>query len=540
VRKLSSSLFNAGFVNLLKTTGAWRVLVVALDACIISVSAIVALFLRDNLVLEADKLQRLLPYVAVSAAAACLIVPATGLHRRVWRFTTIGDTRQILLCCIFSVISATLIMFSVTRLEGIARSIPILQILIAFVGMAGARVLTRLWYVDSSVVRPFTTARERPQNVLLVGLNSLTHLYVRAVQEFGSGRVLICGIVDPERGHRGLTVGGYPVLSPETSLSAHLERLSVHGAEIDKVVLAVPSSDLPPALSHQLDLLTRSARVPIVSIDDVFGDFGREQEDRRTQGHDSLCGTGQLFTINSQAIKSIARQPFWRIKRAIDAVLALVMLLILAPVLAMVAFLVWLDGGRPLVFWQLRPGVAGRPIKLMKFRTMSNADAAGAINLSPNERDIADLKRSSRLGRFLRVTRLDELPQLWNILRGEMSFIGPRPLLAIDQSTKHAARLLVRPGLTGWAQVKGGRSISAADKAALDVWYFLNASLTLDLKILLATVRMVLFGETIDRAAIDQAWSELRRRGIYRPVDTPPAVSTTSVSPPRLPGDRAA
>ena len=95
----------------------------------------------------------------------------------------------------------------------------------------------------------------------------------------------------------------------------------------------------------------------------------------------------------------------------------------------------------------------------------------------------------------MRRTRLDELPQLINILLGQMSFIGPRPLLPVDQPADYAARLVVRPGLTGWAQVKGGRDISPADKAALDIWYVHNASLALDARILLNTVAMVLFGE---------------------------------------------
>lgn len=138
--------------------------------------------------------------------------------------------------------------------------------------------------------------------------------------------------------------------------------------------------------------------------------------------------------------------------------------------------------------------------------------------LGDAERIANDLKRSSRLGRLMRATRLDELPQLWNILVGDMSFIGPRPLLPADQSSDFAARLLVRPGLTGWAQVKGGRSISAADKAALDVWYLQNASFALDLEIIRLTVRMVTAGEDIDHSAIKMAWGDLRRSGISRTV----------------------
>ena len=124
---------------------------------------------------------------------------------------------------------------------------------------------------------------------------------------------------------------------------------------------------------------------------------------------------------------------------------------------------------------------------------------------------IPDEERLSAIGRLLRRTRLDELPQIYNILIGEMSFVGPRPLLPVDQSSAFAARLLIRPGLTGWAQVSGGREISARDKAALDVWYVRNASLWLDLKILARTLPMILVSERTDDASVRMAWDELAR-----------------------------
>jgi lipopolysaccharide/colanic/teichoic acid biosynthesis glycosyltransferase len=129
---------------------------------------------------------------------------------------------------------------------------------------------------------------------------------------------------------------------------------------------------------------------------------------------------------------------------------------------------------------------------------------------------LADEERASRIGLFLRRTRLDELPQLLNILRGDMSFIGPRPLLSCEQDAAFRARLLVRPGLSGWAQVVGGRTISAEDKAALDVWYVRNASLSLDAAIVLRTIPMIFFGDAISENLIDHAWRDLRRAGILK------------------------
>jgi lipopolysaccharide/colanic/teichoic acid biosynthesis glycosyltransferase len=177
------------------------------------------------------------------------------------------------------------------------------------------------------------------------------------------------------------------------------------------------------------------------------------------------------------------------------------LILLLAPLMAVVTLLVLIDVGRPLLFWQQRPGLGGRPFRMYKLRTMGAAHDEGG-------RLIPDEDRVSGIGHFLRRSRLDELPQLFHILVGQMSFVGPRPLLPVDQPVGYAARLLVRPGLTGWAQVKGGRQISALDKAALDVWYVRHASLRLDLEILVRTALTLLLGERPHEMAIRQAWEE--------------------------------
>jgi lipopolysaccharide/colanic/teichoic acid biosynthesis glycosyltransferase len=130
---------------------------------------------------------------------------------------------------------------------------------------------------------------------------------------------------------------------------------------------------------------------------------------------------------------------------------------------------------------------------------------------------IPDDQRSSVVGRILRHTRLDELPQLYNVLIGDMSFVGPRPLLPRDQSPDFAARLSTRPGITGWAQVNGGRIILPTDKWILDMWYVQNMSFVLDLKILFGTVKMVIFGDRLNAEAVNQARSDL---GLKTPLPT--------------------
>ncbi len=168
-------------------------------------------------------------------------------------------------------------------------------------------------------------------------------------------------------------------------------------------------------------------------------------------------------------------------------------LLILAVPLAVLAWQVRRKLGSPVLFTQVRPGLHGKPFRMVKFRTMTDArDATGAL--------LTDAQRLTPFGRFLRASSLDELPELWNVLRGEMSLVGPRPLLMEYlplYSPEQARRHKVRPGITGWAQVNGRNAISWADKFALDVWYVDNHSLWLDLRILWLTVRKVVVRDGI-------------------------------------------
>ncbi len=183
-------------------------------------------------------------------------------------------------------------------------------------------------------------------------------------------------------------------------------------------------------------------------------------------------------------------------KRLLDLALTFPALVLLSPILAFIALLVRLTLGAPVLFRQQRPGLHGKPFTLYKFRTMTDArDAQG--NLLP------DAERLTVFGRFLRSTSLDELPELWNVLRGDMSLVGPRPLLMqyLDRYTpEQARRHEVRPGITGWAQVNGRNAITWEQKFGLDVWYVDHVSLWLDLKIIALTV-----------------WKILKREGISQP-----------------------
>lgn len=200
--------------------------------------------------------------------------------------------------------------------------------------------------------------------------------------------------------------------------------------------------------------------------------------------------------VNIRALPMFAKSQHSRIgKRAFDALASGAGLLLLAPVLTVTAVAVRANLGSPIFFRQVRPGLHGKPFTMVKFRTMKDAvDAQG--------RPLPDAARLTRFGQFLRSTSLDELPELWNVLRGEMSLVGPRPLLMEYlplYTPEQARRHEVRPGITGWAQINGRNAISWEEKFALDVWYVDNRTFWLDIKILLLTLKKVFVREGISQ-----------------------------------------
>jgi len=181
------------------------------------------------------------------------------------------------------------------------------------------------------------------------------------------------------------------------------------------------------------------------------------------------------------------------IKRLLDLFSSTIGLLVLAPVIFIIAFLIQRKLGSPLLFRQVRPGKDGKPFEMIKFRTMRDAIDKDGIPLSDSE-------RIAPFGNFLRNFSLDELPELWNVLKGDMSLVGPRPLLMEYlplYSSEQARRHNVRPGITGWAQVKGRNAISWEEKFKYDVWYVENQSFWLDIKIIWMTLKKVIAREGI-------------------------------------------
>lgn len=478
------------------------------DLSLVALATIGASALRHDFSLSPDRFFALLPYLLFTLAVAALVLPALGAERTVWRLTTLKDYLHLALATVLIVLGGVALGFAFNRLDDIPRSVPVLQGLVMMIALVSVRVLLRLRHA----------ARQRPQllrlplaegparTVLVVGLSRLTEAYLLSIQEFARDRVRVAGLLGRREGDVGRVVLDQPVLGLPEQLATVLQDLELQGVTVDAIVVATRFAMLSAVARQALLDVEQAGQIPVEYLAESMG----LEAHLPAAASSSTAGRPRhAFVIDETQLAALAARPYWRVKRAIDIVVALAGLIVLFPVMALAAVLVALDVRLPVVFAQQRPGLGGRPFRLTKFRTMGPSHDAGG-------RRIPDPERVSVTGRFLRRTRLDELPQLWHVLIGDMSFIGPRPLLPVDQAPEFAMRLLVRPGITGWAQVIGGRDISPLDKAALDVWYVQNASLRLDLEIVLRTIPLLLFGERISRAAIERAWRDLTRAGICR------------------------
>ena len=472
-----------------------------IDLCLIAFATFSALVLRENFDVSLGKVQSLLPYLGATLVVAAPVLSTFGLDRSIWHLTTMTDYVRVVAAALVTVLVAVALGFSVNRLDGVARSLPVLQAVLIVCGLVGARVLTRVcngtgqpisaeWLSFAQPVRPHDT-------VLVIGLNGVTELYLAWVAKFTRDHTQIAGILACSERQTGRFVHQHPILGTAEKVLSVLRDLEVHGVFVDRIVVTVAFDRLS---SDAQEALLEVAKTSTIRLDFFADRIGFEATEEGVTAAPGLPKEGRtVLSRSASELEELARRPYWRVKRTFDIVGALGLSVATAPLMLLVALMVMLDAGRPVTFWQQRPGKGCRPFKLYKFRTMAAAhDRQG--------RRIADAKRSSAIGGFLRRTRLDELPQLYNILIGEMSFVGPRPLLPKDQPDGDQTRLLVRPGLTGWAQVNGGRNLSVNVKTALDIWYVRNASLWLDVRILLQTALFVLFGERIP--AVSTGWRD--------------------------------
>lgn len=477
-----------------------RILLV--DLALVSIALVASSVLRENLEFSSDHLLALIPYGLLTVSTAAIVLPLSGVTRAVWRYSSPQNYRDIVAAVIAIVAGAAVLTFIANRLDGVSRALPLLQALITITLMIGARIASRLWHMRRSPSDwPQDVIVPAAECVLLVGVNELAELYLHCITRYARDRVRVIGLLDSQA-PRGQSLLSHRVLGAPEDVADVVRTLEVHGVVITRIALAVPLRELSIRAREALFAIEASNAIPLEFLDEKLASDRPSREAARSSDAPEM--RTQTYALNAKAGAGLASSPYRTVKRALDIVLAAILLVMLAPLMSLVAIVTIMNVGFPVLFWQERPGLGAQPFKVFKFRTMAAAhDAQGRRRL--------ESQRVSAIGNAMRRTRVDELPQLISILMGHMSFVGPRPLLPIDQPADYSARLLVRPGLTGWAQIKGGRAISPTDKAALDVWYVKNMSFMLDVKIALGTIPMILFGEKVETDAIAQAWRELEQ-----------------------------
>jgi lipopolysaccharide/colanic/teichoic acid biosynthesis glycosyltransferase len=485
-----------------------KFILLGIDLFWVAISPILALLIRDSFAPRPESILAGVEYAGIGILVGLFVLPLTGVNRTLWRYTAPRDLVRLVIAVTAIVLLTLLISFATRRLEDVSRSLPLLQWILLMSLMMGTRLAIRARDERRQAgARHAAFPGGETRNVLLVGVNSVAELYLRSIAEFAPGRISVAGLLAAGAELPGRLLRSHEVLGPPEGVREIVRQLEIHGVRLDCVIVTEPATKLSPEALDALLELERSSNVEVDWMPDLLGFYptGQKQDDASSTSspaEPAKVPQAQRFKFDVPADISFGR--YARVKRLVDLLCAVSLLVVMAPLFGLVGLLTALDVGMPIVFWQYRPGCRGRFFRLYKFRTMR-----GAHDREGNR--IPDEIRFSKIGEWLRRTRLDELPQLYNILLGEMSFVGPRPLLPIDHAAGGEGRLLVRPGLSGWAQVNGGRLLSPEDKAALDIHYVNNVSLALDVEIVLRSFVVLITGERIRWEAVLSAREALAR-----------------------------
>ncbi|MBV9971078.1 MAG: sugar transferase [Xanthobacteraceae bacterium] len=425
------------------------------------------LTLRDAYILSYDGIEAASVFCIVSFLFSLLAFAVFRLRDGMARYFSVRDAGEIAKAVVMAELMTCTTLFIFTRLEGIPRSTPIVHALLLGVGLILARALVRV----SSARFGEPRHRQERKHIVVIGVSRLTALYINFLEAAAPGEHQVIAVLDDEPGTRGRSLNGIGIMGASAELESVIEEFAVHGVRTHRVVVGCHAHEMPDRVLAGIRHICEAHGIDLGFVPQLFGIAANEKR------------KAEIESPFRQAVS-----PYFTVKRYLDLALALLLGVALAPLWAFAACLVLLDVGSPVFFWQQRVGLRGRRFLLYKFRTLRNP-------FDEHGRRLAEAQRVSPIGHFLRRTRLDELPQLLNILFGDMSLIGPRPLLPRDQPRNMEVRLSVRPGITGWAQVNGGVLLSPDEKERLDGWYIRNASPSLDLRIVVLTVMMFLQGD---------------------------------------------
>jgi lipopolysaccharide/colanic/teichoic acid biosynthesis glycosyltransferase len=461
------------------------------DVAWAAVSPVLACIVRNGGV---DRVDAMLTYCSAAFIASVLTFQFFKISQPMSRFFSAPDAVEVAKACLISVAVAGAFLFTFTRMDETPRAVPLLHFFVLATGLVAGRSISRIRHRQREA-RKQERILETVENIVVVGVSRLAWFYSKLVEEFAYGESRIIALLDERSRLQHRSLNGYLIAGSPSHASNIFDEYAAHGVEIHKIVVAILPETLSSAAWGEIKRISKRRQIALEIL-----------PERLLLSPSSKT----LARIHSGGFRydrsSTSGRWVWKLKRMVDILLAAAVLFVASPLTIIVALLVLLDVGYPLVFWQQRLGRFGRPLHIYKFRTMQ----------APFDRKghpVPDSERLSPVGQFLRATRLDEIPQLWNILTGEMSVVGPRPLLPVDQPNTCSTRLDVRPGLTGLAQINGGKLLSIEEKDAFDEHYVRHASIFLDFSILARTLWVMLRGDRRNEAMIGAALAEKQEHG---------------------------
>ena len=444
-------------------------------------SPIVALYLRDAEILSRVPWSTVGSYWIVAVGFSVLAFLVFRIDDEIAHYFSVHGALDIIKAVAFAELATCIVIFVATPLDGIPRSTPIIHGLILATGLIASRMSLRIRYGgDRSVEDHLQCGR-----IILIGANRFSSYFIKLLNTYVPDQQRIIALLDDSAATIGRAISGVRVLGPPQHLGAVIDEFVIHGIRTEQVIIAGESNLLDPEVMRQVRRVCEDRQIKLSFLHEMIG----ASVLRPASGAAAFQAPSDKW--------SLPLPSFFRWKRLIDILGSLTLIVLLFPILMAVALLVLLDVGAPILFWQRRLGHKGRSFHIYKFRTLrSPFDSHG--------NPIPEHSRLSAIGQFLRSTRVDELPQLINVFTGDMSLIGPRPLLPEDQPSTTGLRLSVRPGITGWAQINGGKLVTAEEKGKLDDWYIRTASLWLDLRIIVITLAVLLeSNETSEEALAD-------------------------------------
>ena len=427
-------------------------------------------------------------YSLITILTSIIIFTISGGDKEIPLYFSAKNATNILIKVFVSLTVSVTVAFSVSRLDGVPRLVPIIHGLVLVVGLLSFRLILRYIHEHTAIIKKNSKNNKKIMNVsrvIIIGLDPFAIAAMRLTEKQNPPSCQIVAAFSLQGKYAGRSISGIKILGGADKLPQVIDEYRIHGIKIDEVWVSDASNyfnqeiyDFVVSQLVDYDVITYklSSRLSLNTVE---------------QGSDLISN---ITHTNDYKVIPLYHET----KRSLDFIIAFVAFCSLLPLVTLVAVVSVIDIGYPFLFWQERLGRYGKNIRIYKIRTLAHP-------IDRKGRTIPFHNRISKFGKLIRRLRLDEFPQLISIIMGDMSVIGPRPLLKEDQPKNAEIRLFVRPGITGWAQVNGGELLTAEEKNFFDCWYVYHASIGLDLIIFYKTINLLIFGIRRDEQQIIKA-----------------------------------